>query len=104
VAESPPLARPASAWRAERPRLQQQSRTFSHRLRGLKALSVTVRRGPAARLTAPTGARRIAARRLRATLESLVERGHEGPDRILTNLPTEHRRYALEALAHLRKR
>jgi len=46
----------------------------------------------------------VAARRLRAMLESLAERVHDAPDKVLTNLLTEHRRYALDALAHLRNR
>jgi hypothetical protein len=45
-----------------------------------------------------------AARRLRAVLASVAERVHDAPYKVLTNLLTEHRRYALETLAHLRKR
>ncbi len=45
----------------------------------------------------------IAERRLRALLDSLAERAHEPPDKVLTNLLTEHRRFALETLAHLRR-
>jgi DNA-binding NtrC family response regulator len=86
-----------------------KSRTFSHRLRGLslKALSLT-RFSPEAAAELLTGADSaltpLAARRLRAVLESLAERVHDAPGRVLTNLLTEHRRYALEALAHLRRR
>ncbi len=86
-----------------------KSRTFSHRLRGLclKALSLaSFAPDPAADLL--TGAdgnlAPLAARRLRAMLESLAERASDPPDKVLTNLLTEHRRYALEVLAHLRKR
>jgi len=86
-----------------------KSRTFSHRLRGLslKALSFA-RFSPEDAAEVLTGAdpalTPIAARRLRATLESLAERVHDAPEKVLANLLTEHRRYALEALAHLRKR
>jgi DNA-binding NtrC family response regulator len=86
-----------------------KSRTFSHRLRGLslKALAASeFAVDAAARLltAADPALTAVAARRLRAMLDSLAERGQDGPDRILTNLPTEHRRYALEALARLRRR
>lgn len=86
-----------------------KSRTFSHRLRGLslKALALT-RFSPEVAAELLTGADSalapIAARRLRATLDSVAERVNEPPDRILANLLTEHRRWALEVLAHLRKR
>lgn len=86
-----------------------KSRTFSHRLRGLclKALSCASF-SPERAADLLTGAdpalAPVAARRLRAMLESLAERVHDAPDRILTNLLTEHRRYALEALAYLRNR
>jgi hypothetical protein len=85
-----------------------KSRTFSHRVRGvcLKALSFA-RFEPDAAAELLTGAdpalAPLAARRLRALLESLGERIH-APDKVLTNLLTEHRRYALDALEHLRKR
>jgi DNA-binding NtrC family response regulator len=85
-----------------------KSRTFSHRLRGLslKALTcVDYRPDEAAGLL--TGAdpalKPIAERRLRTLLDSLAERAHEPPERVLTNLLTEHRRYALQTLAHLRR-
>jgi hypothetical protein len=86
-----------------------RSRTFSHRLRGLclKALGLAAFAvDPAARLltAADPALTPIAARRLRAVLDSLAERGHDGPDRILAGLPTEYRRHALDALAHLRRR
>ena len=86
-----------------------KSRTFSHRLRGLclKALSVKSFSpdGAAQLLTgADPALTAVAARRLRAMLDALSERVHDAPDKVLTNLLTEHRRYALEALAHLRKR
>ncbi len=86
-----------------------KSRTFSHRLRGLslKALSLG-RFSPEAAAELLTGADSalapLAARRLRAMLDSLAGRAHDSPDKVLTNLLTEHRRYALEALAHVRKR
>ncbi len=86
-----------------------KSRTFSHRLRGLclKALSCS-RFSPDEAAELLTGAEpaltAVAARRLRAMLDSLAERAHDAPDKVLTNLLTEHRRYALEALAYLRKR
>ncbi len=86
-----------------------KSRTFSHRLRGLclKALSFTSF-GPDAAAELLTGAEPalvpLAARRLRTMLDSLAERVHDPPDKVLTNLLTEHRRYALEVIAHLRKR
>jgi DNA-binding NtrC family response regulator len=86
-----------------------KSRTFSHRLRGLclKALcSTSFAVDPAALLltAADPALTPVAARRLRAVLDSLAERVHDGPDRVLTGLATEHRRYALDALAHLRGR
>ncbi|HSM91682.1 MAG TPA: sigma 54-interacting transcriptional regulator [Anaeromyxobacteraceae bacterium] len=85
-----------------------KSRTFSHRLRGLslKALSCAAYRADAAAdlLTGGDPALRPhVERRLRALLESLAERVHEPPERILANLLTEHRRFALQALAHLRR-
>ncbi|MGB8931743.1 MAG: hypothetical protein WCC48_10905, partial [Anaeromyxobacteraceae bacterium] len=85
-----------------------KSRTFSHRLRGLslKALTcVDYRTDAAAALL--TGAdpalTPIVERRLRTLLESMAERAHEPADKVLTNLLTEHRRYALQTLAHLRR-
>ncbi len=86
-----------------------KSRTFSHRFRGLclKALSLASFE-PGAAAVLLTGAEPalapLVARRLQTMLDSLAERAHEPPDKILTNLLTEHRRYALEVLAHLRKR
>ncbi len=86
-----------------------KSRTFSHRLRGLslKALSLA-RFDPDEAALLLTGAdsalRPLAARKLRAVLDGVSERAHERPEAILTNLLTEHRRYALEALAHVRRR
>jgi len=84
-----------------------KSRTFSHRLRGLclKALSwagFSPERAAGLLTGSNPALRPIAERRLRTMLDSLAERQDEPPDRILTNLLTEHRRYALEALAHLR--
>jgi DNA-binding NtrC family response regulator len=86
-----------------------KSRTFSHRLRGLclKALATaSFDADAAARLltAADPALTPIAARRIRTMLEALAERAEEPPDKVLTNLLTEHRRYALEALAHLRRR
>jgi len=86
-----------------------RSRTFSHRVRGLslKALSVT-------RLDVPAAARLLtgadpalaplAERRLRALLDALAERRDEPPERVLTNLLTEHRRFALDVVGTLRSR
>jgi DNA-binding NtrC family response regulator len=85
-----------------------KSRTFSHRLRGLSLKALTSAgfrpEGAAELLTgAEPALMPIAERRLRALLDSLAERAHEPPDKVLTNLLTEHRRYALETLAHLRR-
>jgi len=86
-----------------------KSRTFSHRLRGLslKALSCSAF-DPDSAAQLLTGGdpalTRVAARRLRVMLASLAERANDAPDRVLTNLLTEHRRYALETLTHVRKR
>jgi DNA-binding NtrC family response regulator len=86
-----------------------KSRTFSHRLRGLslKALSVSGLDVQAAAelLTGGDPALSpLAARRLRALLDSTAERVNEPPDRFLANLLTEHRRFALDVVANLRGR
>jgi DNA-binding NtrC family response regulator len=86
-----------------------KSRTFSHRVRGLslKALCLAGFSVEAAAdlLTGSEPALApIAARRLRALVDALAERAHDPPDRVLTNLLTDHRRYALQVLDHLRRR
>ena len=87
-----------------------KSRTFSHRLRGLclKALSLLAlqpRRMPAGCSTGPI---QRSPRSPRGGCAPCSTRSpsasHDAPDKVLTNLLTEHRRYALEALAYLRKR
>jgi DNA-binding NtrC family response regulator len=86
-----------------------KSRTFSHRLRGLslKALSVSGLDVQAAAELLSGGdpaLSPLAARRLRALLDSTKERVDEPPDRFLANLLTEHRRFALDVAASLRGR
>jgi two-component system response regulator HydG len=86
-----------------------RSRTFSHRLRGLslKALSLTALDVQAAAelLTGGDPAlSSVAARRLRALLDSTAGRVDEPPAKFLANLLTEHRRFALDVVAGLRGR
>jgi len=86
-----------------------RSRSFSHRLRGLslKALGFAgFRPESAAELLvgADSALASVVERRLRAVLESISDRPHDPPDRLLIGLPTEYRRHALDAIAHVRKR